>query len=97
MPYIKQEDRDRFNKLLTPKDYLYGDICIMDLLSKQITTDGELNYVVSKLLHNLIETRGKNYQHLNNLIGVLECIKQEFYRTIITEYEEIKRKENGDV
>jgi hypothetical protein len=84
MPYIKQEDRKKFDKNL-------------EELSNLINVDGELNYCVTILIHRLLKKRGKNYQNLNNLIGTLECIKQEFYRTTVSPYENLKILENGDV
>jgi len=31
------------------------------------------------------------------MIGVLECVKQEFYRRKVAPYEDIKIIENGDI
>ena len=57
---------------------------------------GELNYVLIKMcLNYLCDERG--YADYNEVMGVLECVKQEFYRRVITPYENKKRKENGDV
>lgn len=57
---------------------------------------GELNYFIAQLLLDYMQG-GKSYQKLNEIIGVLECCKQEFYRRIIVPYEEEKIQENGDV
>jgi len=43
--------------------------------------DGELNYVV----------------HINKAIGVLECIKLEYYRRVAAPYEDSKIEEAGDI
>ena len=40
---------------------------------------------------------GKNYSNLNEMIGALECCKQEYYRAIVGPYEDMKIDENGDV
>jgi hypothetical protein len=56
--------------------------------------DGELNYVVTKILKGVYPLK---YYHLNKAIGVLECIKLEFYRRVAAPYEDIKIKESGDV
>jgi hypothetical protein len=37
------------------------------------------------------------YFNYNRAIGVLECIKLEFYRRMVGPYEDIKIKEAGDV
>ena len=85
MPYIKKEDRRKFDKV------------ILNNLSKLVETDGELNYCVSLLLHSILEKRGINYQNMNNLIGTLECVKLELYRKVVSPYEEAKIDENGTV
>jgi hypothetical protein len=53
-----------------------------------------LNYIVTKILKEVYPLR---YYHINKAIGVLECIKQEFYRCIAAPYEDLKKMENGDV
>ena len=45
---------------------------------------GQLNYVITVLIDNYIRAYGKN------------C-KQEYYRTIVGPYEDMKIDENGDV
>ena len=58
---------------------------------------GELNYQISRLCDDYIESFGTSYAILNEVIGVLECAKQEFYRRILAPYEDKKLAENGDV
>ena len=87
MPYIKQEQRNLV------------DAKIKDLASaikgigKQDRA-GVLNYTVSCLIRELYELR---YSEVNEAVGVLECIKQEYYRRLAAPYEDLKIKENGDV
>ena len=81
MPYIKQKDRDRLDKYISK-------------LYPNIYSSGELNYVITMLLKQLY---GRNYSELNRAMGVLECVKQEFYRRDLVPYEEEKIKENGDI
>ena len=38
-----------------------------------------------------------NYAKLAIITGVLENIKQEFYRRVASPYEDLKAKQNGDV
>ena len=38
-----------------------------------------------------------SYHAYNEIIGVLECVKQEFYRRMVAPYEDKKCEENGDV
>ncbi|HOK39385.1 MAG TPA: hypothetical protein PLC87_12045 [Bacteroidales bacterium] len=39
----------------------------------------------------------KTFTTMSQIIGVLESVKQEFYRRVVAPYEEEKIKENGDV
>lgn len=64
---------------------------------RSIQNAGELNYFITKILDQYISTKGKNYQNLNEVIGVLECAKLEIYRRIIAPYEDTKIEQNGDV
>ena len=58
---------------------------------------GELNYFITKNIHEYLERSGVSYDNINEVIGVLECAKLELYRRIATPYEDKKIKENGDV
>lgn len=84
MPYILPEDRIRIDTLV-------------DLLLSEITDAGHANYAISRLCHMQVRRGGLRYANCNNIIGTLECVKQELYRTVIAPYEDIKRKENGPV
>lgn len=84
MPYIKQEDRESIEPFI--KMLLMGTY-----------SDGELNYIITKLLLSQLEKRGLNYQNCNNLMGVLTCCQLEMYRQLIGPYEDTKINSNGDV
>lgn len=84
MPYIKKDLR------------LTLDKPVIELILK-ISTPGELNYVITKLVTEYLKNESESYLVYNEIIGCLECAKQEFYRRAIVPYEEKKRKENGDV
>ena len=86
MPYIKQEDREKF--------YREHNLTYMAELCE---TPGELNYAITSILHEYIYSHGKSYATFNEMIGVLECAKMELYRRKIAPYENEKIKENGDV
>jgi hypothetical protein len=60
-------------------------------------TVGELNYFFTKIIDQYLVDKGLNYQHINDVIGALECCKMELYRRIAVPYEDEKRTENGDV
>jgi len=87
LPYIKPEKRTKYDKVL-------GELIgILKALPAE-EVDGEVNYVVTKMLKEVYPLR---YFHLNRAIGVLECIKQEYYRRVAAPYEDTKIKESGDV
>lgn len=58
---------------------------------------GELNYALTRLLHRYLEAKGLRYSTLNEIMGVLSCAAQEFYRRWAIPYEDEKIRENGDV
>ena len=87
MPYIKSESRVKYEKVL---DELIG--ILKSLPVDEV--DGELNYVVTKILKQIYPVR---YFQINKAIGVLECVKLEFYRRVAAPYEDKKIKESGDV
>ena len=87
MPYIKSENRKKYEKVLREL------VDILKPLSPE-EVDGELNYVVTKILKDVYPLR---YFHINKAVGVLECIKLEFYRRVAAPYEDLKIKESGDV
>lgn len=91
MPYIQQEQRTAFKE---------------GLLSLDPREPGELNYCITKIVHDFLTMRAKiragkdakpNYAEYNAAIGALECAKLELYRRMIAPYEDIKIWENGDV
>ena len=86
MPYIPLEDRKRYDGLIKE---------IVSRLPDDITKiDGHLNYIITKILKAVYKPRYFNY---NRAVGVLECAKLEFYRVLISPYEDEKRLETGDV
>lgn len=70
-----------------------------DLISAlPILSEGELNFVITKLIDSYIESSGGvRYRVINEVIGVLECAKLELYRRIAAPYEDAKCLSNGDV
>ncbi len=85
MPYIKQEDRNRFNAFTRSIDEL------------EIKSPGELNYLITVLTHRYLNMKPESYQMYNDAIGALEGAKLELYRRHVAAYENEKIKENGDV
>ena len=58
---------------------------------------GELNYMLTKLCHQYVRTKGEKYQTYNDILGALEGCKLELYRRRIADYEELCIKKNGDL
>lgn len=58
---------------------------------------GELNFLLTKIVHEYWQINGENYQAFNDIIGALEGCKLELYRRKVAPYEDVKIIENGDV
>ena len=85
MPYIKKEDKQKYEKVLSPMMFI------------PIETPGELNFLVTYLCNMYRGAHGNSYKIYNDIIGVLECAKLEMYRRKVSGYEDAKIVENGDV
>ncbi len=87
MPYITRERRA-----------LYDDA--LAALSGSITgesPDGDLNYIITRLLDDWLSKRGLSYAAVADVVKVLETAKLEFYRRVAAPYEDEKIRANGDV
>lgn len=95
MPYINQEDRKRLDPHI--------EKLAAELDPK--SAPGELNYVIFRIIWIIWHGRSganlpKNkpsYTLANAMMGVLECVKSEFYRRCVIWYEDKKLLENGDI
>ena len=83
MPYIPQQTRS----------------LILDTTGKvnpaAIETVGELNFAITHLMNTFC--KGDSYTAFNEVMGVVESAKLEFYRRRVAPYEDKKAAENGDV
>ena len=62
------------------------------------TTPGELNFVLSQVIHEYLDrVETPSYRDHNDVIGVLESLKLEYYRRAVAIYEDSKMLENGDI
>lgn len=86
MPYIIPISRDGLDPTI-------------DELSALIRTSGELNYTVTRLILNHLgyPDQPLSYPKINDVFGVIECVKHEIYRRVAAPYEDKKKQENGDV
>jgi len=87
MPYIKPEDREQFDSKIDDLAHALregcGDIC------------GNMNYIITTLIMKSIKP--SRYRQIAEITGVLENVKQEFYRKMVAPYEDKKIEENGEV
>ena len=84
MPYIEKEIRDTLSPTL-------------NAISEKIHTVGTLNYAITELCLNFVTKSAITYTSLNEIVGVLESAKLEFYRRAVSTYEDKKIDSNGDV
>lgn len=113
MPYIKQEDRKDYEddlKELLDMPISKGLDNIFNM-NKNYPV-GVANYLATSVCRYYLQWNGLNYANIdrvmNNLrelsktvgvsyVGTVECVIQEFYRTVVGPYEDLKIKENGDI
>ena len=90
MPYITRDSREEIDTALL-------NFC---MALKNILTDenkaGMLNYCFTKILKFVYPGAIKYRQH-NEIIGLLDCAKMEYYRRCTSVYEDEKIILNGDV
>jgi len=68
MPYIKIEDRVPYNEAIKTLP--------------RMRSSSELKHVISEICAWYIVHRTKNYQHMNDVAGVLDCSAREFKRRV---------------
>jgi hypothetical protein len=98
MPYIKEDIRKELDicidKMITclgiPKS-TNGNMTNEDFSSIL----GDINYSFSRIIASLMGR--ESYAKIAMITGVLENIKQEFYRRIASPYEDTKIREYGDI
>ena len=93
MPYINQAQRGEIDPHL--------ERFLNAMQDRGLFTAGALNYCITRLLISVIRDSDppevKGYDLYNELMGVLECAKLEFYRREVAPYEDIKADRNGDL
>ncbi len=88
MPYIAKSDRPQYQEIVQ-------QLAAM-IPQDRMARPGHINYVVSLLLDKIYGNAMRYADH-NEVIGVLECIKDEFYRRKTAPYEDKKILEEGDL
>lgn len=106
MPYIEENSRERVDVcinelLLCIKSTLINKDNIntikLDSLSNNdvVQLAGVLNYCITRIMANVC--KDISYSKIAIITGVLENIKQEFYRRLASAYEDKKIIQNGDI
>jgi hypothetical protein len=91
MPYIPQKERKFFDC------YIDGGPGMSPGLREDIQTEGQLNYVMTRLAIEFARRQGGNYAAFAKSLAAFEAAKLEFYRRHVAPYEDKKIAENGDV
>jgi len=92
MPYIKPEDRVWYEKPINELASALGTAKNNEIMSD---IAGDMNYCISTLISKIMDE--PSYAKIAIITGVLENIKQEFYRRVAVPYEENKIVQNGDI
>lgn len=96
MPYINKDEREELDPYIRD----------MVVAIKNTTTNldnpndfknhlGRINYVFSRVLSGVMGNI--SYSKIAMATGVIENIKQEFYRRLASVYEDNKIQDNGDI
>ena len=90
MPYIEKEDRIKYlAPILELKTHIKAH--------SREDLSGQLNFIITTLINEAYSDAPLKYKDLNAIVGMLECCKQEYYRRVVSPYEDSKIKENGDL
>ena len=91
MPYIAQDDR----RALDPAIEKLVDAVRERAEQHQGSFEGYLNYALTRLVLGVVPER--RYASIARVTGVLENVKQEFYRRYAAPYEDEQIDKSGDV
>ncbi len=96
MPYINEEERVELDNQI--------DNMILAIRNNKTNLNnphdfsnylGRINYCFSRIIYGVM--RDVSYRNIAMVTGVLENIKQEYYRRVAEPYEDIKIRQNGDI
>lgn len=98
MPYINSDDRELLDKKIEEIcDCIFSTIGKTESLDQNefLGIGGTLNYIITRICSKSMGN--VNYAKIATITGVLENVKQEFYRRMASPYEDEKISSNGDV
>ena len=91
MPYIEQEKRDILDPAI---ESLFVRLIDMQCKDEESNMEENINYVFTKLLKKCY---GESYKEINDALGVISAVQLEFFRKVVTPYENQRQYDNGDV
>lgn len=94
MPYIDETSRKILDRSIDDLANIITNHSEFDN-ADLVTVLGDLNYCISRLIGQVMGDT--SYAKVAMLTGVLENVKQEFYRRVAVPYEEEKIVQNGDI
>jgi hypothetical protein len=96
MPYVSEDDREELDACIDRLTSCIRDIKYSINNPHDFTIYlGRINYCFSRIISGLMEQ--PSYNKIAMITGVLENVKQEFYRRIAAPYEDLKIIQNGDI
>jgi len=94
MPYISEINRNKLDPCIEQVIQCIKNTQLSNTYNLQDSL-GDINYTFSRITAGLMEK--PSYSKIAMITGVLENIKQEFYRRVATSYEDQKIVINGDI
>ncbi|MHC4106659.1 MAG: DUF6899 family protein [Planctomycetota bacterium] len=93
MPYIAKQDRADY-------DALIGQLAEALAAAAPDRRKGHANYVITQVLRKawgVDAAAGESYANYADVMGTLECAKQELYRRWVAAYEDKAIARHGDL
>ena len=94
MPYIDETSRKVLDRYIDDLADVITNHSELDNENVMVVL-GDLNYCMSRLIGQVMGDT--SYAKVAMITGVLENVKQEFYRRVAVPYEEEKIVQNGDI
>lgn len=96
MPYINEDERKELDEAIYHMvESIRNSKCSLYNPHEFANYLGRINYCFSRVIMGVMKTI--SYKNIAMATGVLENIKQEFYRRLAAPYEDKKMLENGDI
>ena len=91
MPYVTDSNRDCVDDAI--------DVVLREItrIADDDNLEGIVNYTVTRICNDAIINKKPRYKKINQVLGVLEAVKLEFYRRLAANYEDEAKEKNGDL